>query len=184
MERLGVHAVLPLTLANGPGPRSALWLQGCSLACRGCFNPETHDRTEGQAMTVGEAFALLTRVPRLEGVTISGGEPLQQASALRALLARIRRETGLSILLFTGLPWTRAAASHPDLIALADVVIAGPYRAEERRASALIGSANKTVHFITDRYREADLAQVPGAEIVIDESGLLALSGIDPVRPS
>lgn len=41
----------------------------------------------------------------IEGITISGGEPLQQLSSVTGLLRRIREDTGLSVILFTGYSW-------------------------------------------------------------------------------
>ncbi len=83
---LRVHAIEPLSYANGPGPRSVLWVQGCSLGCRGCFNQATHDPSAGESMAVEEAAKRLTRHAGIEGVTISGGEPFQQALPLALLL--------------------------------------------------------------------------------------------------
>ncbi len=50
---LRLHAFLPRSRANGPGWRSVVWVQGCSLGCAGCFNPQTHDPEEsGEAGTM------------------------------------------------------------------------------------------------------------------------------------
>jgi len=52
---LRLHAFLPRSRANGPGWRSVVWVQGCSLGCPGCFNPQTHDRAEaGEVAEVAE----------------------------------------------------------------------------------------------------------------------------------
>ena len=40
--RIRLHAFEPASRANGPGPRAAVWFQGCTLGCPGCFNPDTH----------------------------------------------------------------------------------------------------------------------------------------------
>ncbi|MGD0006352.1 MAG: 4Fe-4S cluster-binding domain-containing protein, partial [Anaerolineaceae bacterium] len=39
---LNLHHFEPLSLVNGPGKRSVVWVQGCTLNCPGCFNPQTH----------------------------------------------------------------------------------------------------------------------------------------------
>ncbi|HPO59166.1 MAG TPA: hypothetical protein PLV53_10005, partial [Anaerolineaceae bacterium] len=63
-----------------------------------------------------------------------------------------------------------------------DVLLAGRYLQEERVASGLLGSANKTVHLLTPRYTLADLLAVPEAEITIAPDGEIHLSGINPLE--
>src|SRR5437867_3434145 len=104
-ERLRVHAFQPYSAANGPGLRAVLWVQGCTLGCPGCFNPDTHPRP-GQVWTVDETYERIVALAGdIEGVTISGGEPLQQRRPILTLLHRIRTETSLSTLVFTGYTW-------------------------------------------------------------------------------
>lgn len=184
---VAVHAFVPASYANGPGRRAVLWLQGCTLACPGCFNPETHPFASGPTgarTPVRELADRMAAADGIEGLTISGGEPLQQRSALDALLAVVRAETDLSIILFTGYAWDELTPAQRDLLRHVDVVIAGPYDQGRRVATGLRGSANKTVHLLTDRYTMADIDAVPPAEIVIDAAGGLVLSGIQPISMS
>jgi anaerobic ribonucleoside-triphosphate reductase activating protein len=66
------------------------------------------------------------------------------------------------------------------LLACLDVLIAGRYNATQRLARHLQGSANKTIHFLTDRYTMSDLQAVPPTEVVITGTGEVVISGIDP----
>ncbi|MBI5366734.1 MAG: radical SAM protein [Planctomycetes bacterium] len=181
--KLRLHAFEAASRANGPGVRAVLWTQGCSLGCVGCFNPETHDGGGGEELDVE---ALVGRVRRLAGgiagVTVSGGEPLQQARPVMEFLRRVRAETGLSALLFTGFTWDEVARM-PEAAGIAgcvDVLIAGRFEAARRRATGLCGSANKEVRFFSARYGPADLAGVPVAEAWIEAGGEVRVSGIDP----
>ncbi len=182
---LRVHRFLPRSRANGPGVRAVLWLQGCSLGCSGCYNPATHPFTGGEWVPVEDLFARLAALgDGIDGLTVSGGEPLQQRPALLAFLQRVRRETPLSVLVFTGFAWEEVVRfpEAGELLACVDVLIAGRYEADRRLARGLVGSENKTVHFLTARYTAADLEAVPPAEVVIAADGEVVLSGIDPVR--
>jgi len=183
--QLRVHHFEERSYANGPGCRLVLWLQGCTLKCPGCFNPATHNQRAGQMFAVAALAERMRQAgPDIEGLTISGGEPLLQIPALNALLEQIRTTTRLSVLLFTGYDWDeiQKMPASGQLLQQLDVLIAGRYRADQRSAHGLIGSTNKTVHFLTQRYTGADLHIVPPAEITIDADGEVHLSGIDPLK--
>ena len=184
---LRVHAFVPASRANGPGLRAVLWVQGCTLGCPGCFNPGTHPFGRGSTAGVDKICDQITcaqATSGIQGVTVSGGEPLQQRPALLALLERVRAETNLSVLVFTGYTWSEVQAMRrsPALLSRIDVLIAGRYDQHQRLASGLRGSASKTIHLLTDRYTLADLDAVPAAEIIISEHGDVTHTGIDPMH--
>lgn len=181
---LRVHHFLPASRANGPGLRAVLWTQGCSLACPGCFNPETHPRQAGSDVPVADLLATIRSLSaEVEGLTISGGEPLQQAPALTSLLREVRAQMPLSVILFTG--YTLAEIeSRPALrgvLEYVDVVLAGRYDATQHVGRGLLGSANKTLCCLTPRYRPEDFADVPEAEVVVGPDGSIVLTGIAPL---
>jgi anaerobic ribonucleoside-triphosphate reductase activating protein len=164
--------------------RAVLWVQGCSLGCPGCFNPDTHSFDAGEFVSIDRLLARLAALRgAIEGLTISGGEPLQQRLPLLHLLRRVRQETSLTTLLFSGFTWAEIQ-QMPDaeaLLTCLDVLIAGRYEAGQRLARDLRGSANKSVHFLTSRYSLSDLQALPPAEVIITLEGEIMLSGIDPV---
>ena len=184
-SRLLIHHILPASRSNGPGLRSVLWLQGCRLACPGCFNPETHSFQAGEWVAVSELVEqFAASVGQVEGITISGGEPLHQAPALHNLLSGLRAQTNLSVLLFSGFGWDeiQTQPKYTRLLPHIDVLIAGRYVADQRLAAGLIGSANKSVHFLSTRYSSRDLQDVPQGEVLIGPAGEVVLSGIDPLK--
>ena len=184
-NQLRVHHFLPHSYANGPGARAVLWLQGCSLGCPGCFNPETHPFEGGELISVDKALQQVLAVQeRIEGITISGGEPLQQCQALLAFLRRIREQTDLSALLFSGFSWEEIQRfpQTTELAAYIDVLISGRYIESQRLAHGLLGSSNKRLNFLTDRYTPQDLQSIPETEIIVSETGEILISGIDPLK--
>jgi len=179
-----LHAMAAGSRANGPGLRAVIWLQGCTLGCPGCFNTPTHPQSGGEWLAVDTLFKRIQSLaPGLEGLTVSGGEPLQQIGPLSALLRRVRQETSLTVIVFTG--FSAAELERlPGIAALkasVDVLIAGRYEQDQRLARGLLGSANKRLLFLTGRYQAADFADLPEAEILIGPDGQVTYSGIDPL---
>jgi len=180
--RWRVHAVEPRSRANGPGTRFVIWSQGCTLGCPGCFNPGTHpsgpaaqDRPVGQLVAAAVAQAGL-----IEGVTLTGGEPLQQPAAVAAFCRALRARTDLGIIILSG--FTRgeieADPARAAAAAGADTVITGRYNARLHLGAGLRGSANKEYWTRTGRYRAADFAGVPDLEIAVAADGTITISGM------
>jgi hypothetical protein len=121
----------------------------------------------------------------IEGLTVSGGEPLQQPEALLDLLARVRT-AGLSTLLFSG--YTLGEIENQSVgravLDVVDVLVAGRYVQSRHLGQMLLGSANQHIHVLTSRYTLRDLAVVPRCEVVLHEDGSFTLSGIDPLKCS
>lgn len=181
--KLRVHAVEPRSRANGPGARFVVWVQGCTLGCPGCFNPTTHDATGGTECEVGELAAELADTTGIEGLSLSGGEPLQQPEAAAALLAAARG-LGLSTLAFSGytLAEIRALAGGPAVLDQLDVLVDGRYVAGERLATGLRGSDNQRIQLLSDRYTLAEIEATPIAEIRIGKTGEIVLTGVNPLK--
>ncbi len=178
---LRLHGRLARSRANGPGLRSVIWFQGCTLACRDCFNPESHVPTAGRDIEVaGLVDEILRDTAAIEGVTISGGEPLQQPEALLALLTGLRGGSGLSTLVFSGYrleeigrgPVGRACLDQIDLL------VAGRYVPARHQGHGLLGSSNQEIHFLSDRYVPSDLENLPQAEVQVDPAGRVRVTGV------
>ena len=71
-------SIRQLDIANGPGCRVSLFVQGCSFHCPGCFNPGTQDFDGGKEFTDDsyEAIMELAKPGHISGLSILGGEPL------------------------------------------------------------------------------------------------------------
>lgn len=177
--RLRVHAVEARSRANGPGSRFVVWVQGCTLGCPGCFNPGTH-ALGGREIAIDE---LAAQMAGADGLTVSGGEPLQQAEAVAALLDAARR-AGMSTLVFSGytLDEIRALPGGPEVLARLDVLIDGRYVAGERLATGLRGSANQRIQLLTSRHTLAEVEATPVAEVRISPTGDVVLTGVNPLK--
>lgn len=177
-----VHAVVARSLANGPGTRMVIWSQGCTLGCAGCFNPATHDPA-GPATTVRVEELVeqtLAQAPAIEGVTLTGGEPLEQPEAVAAFCHQLKARSTLGIIILTG--FTRgeieADPTRSAAVADADLVVAGRYNARRHLGRGLRGSDNKTYWAMTARYRPEDLEGVPDVEIAVAADGTVMVTGM------
>jgi anaerobic ribonucleoside-triphosphate reductase activating protein len=176
--RVNVARVLERSAANGPGERFVLWVQGCPLACTGCWNPDTWSFRRRDMRTVDELAAAIFSTAGIEGVTFTGGEPFAQARSL-AKLGKQLRAAGLSVFVFTGYDLEELAGpDHRPLLEVTDVLVAGRYM-QARRASGLPwrGSSNQSVHFLTDRYGPSDMQDVAEIEFRLAQDGSVAVTG-------
>lgn len=176
--RLNLAHTLPRSAANGPGERFVLWVQGCPLACPGCWNPDTWAFARRDLRSVDDLAAVIIETEGIEGVTLTGGEPFSQARALTALAERVRAAR-LSVFVFTGYELDELTRpEHLALLAVTDVVVAGRYVDAERATGlAWRGSANQRVHFLSDRYSSADTQEVGEVEFHIGTNGTLMVTG-------
>lgn len=184
---LNVAGVVPRTRANGPGLRAAVWVQGCTRGCRGCFNPETHAHRAARLLDPEALAAQLAATPDLEGLSLLGGEPFEQARCSARLAAAARRR-GLSIITWTGYPaaWL-SRSTLPEvqaLIAASDVLVAGPYRQAQREPRPrLWGSANQEVVHLTSRYTPEMLSRwspPQAVEVVVSPDGVTWTGPLGP----
>lgn len=167
---------------NGPGCRSVVHLQGCTLGCPGCFNPQTHAPAGGAVREVRAlADSLMADTP--DGVTISGGEPFQQLAGTLALVDALRARGARSIAIFTGysLEEIEALEGGAALFAAADLVVAGRYDPRLAGAAGLLSSTNQRLHFVTATHGPHDTDLAGGAvEISIRPDGSVHVTGFPP----
>lgn len=177
---LNVAAVRPCTESEGPGKRFAIWLQGCLKRCPGCCNPEMQPIVERHIVSASDLFDLVTASAeenRIEGISLIGGEPFLQAEGL-SILARRVRQSGLSVLVFTGYTYNELLDGTLDqqkLLGEVDILIDGPYIKEDPDCErGWIGSANQVVHYLSDRYSPGlEYTSVNTVEILVDDRNVL-----------
>jgi anaerobic ribonucleoside-triphosphate reductase activating protein len=112
---------------NGPGYRYVLWVQGCKLNCEGCFNPQTHSYNTTSITDIEDIAIEINSNPLIDGITISGGEPLDYSIELISLLKLISKS--LTTIIFTGYT-IKEITKDPEklkLIKNVDLVLSGRY---------------------------------------------------------
>ncbi|MCK6571375.1 radical SAM protein [Myxococcota bacterium] len=169
---------------NGPGRRVVVWVQGCTLACPGCFNPDTH--APGTAFVPVAALVrriLEARGPTTEGVTFSGGEPFQQATALAAVCAFVRRDwPAVSLFAFTGFTYEalrgpQAPPGAAGFLSHLDLLVDGRYEARAPDTRPWRGSTNQRLWVLGRRPAALTAERGRTAEIHVEPDGRVLLSG-------
>ena len=136
-------------IANGPGVRVSLFVSGCRNHCKGCFNPETWDFSNGKPFTretIDEIIEAL-RPSWIQGLSILGGEPTEEenAAVLIPFLKRVRAALpDKDIWLYSG--YTYEALRDKEILTLADVLVDGPFLLELKDVGlAFRGSRNQRI---------------------------------------
>lgn len=175
MELLNLHRIVDVTAAEGPGLRCAVWTQGCSVRCPGCFNPQTWTTRGGTSMAWPELVSRVSAIEGIEGVTLLGGEPFDQVAPLGEFAAAVRAE-GLSVMTFTG--FRREELPPSKLLESTDLLVDGPFLVDQPEPSRpWVGSANQRFHFLTDRYDESIFTTPNRLELRIAPDGAIELNG-------
>jgi anaerobic ribonucleoside-triphosphate reductase activating protein len=175
MELLNLHRIVDVTAAEGPGVRCAVWTQGCSVRCPGCFNPQTWTTRGGTLLPWQELVSRVLAIDGIEGVTLLGGEPFDQPAPL-GLFAEAVRAEGLSVMTFTGHVLEELPPSK--LLDSTDLLVDGPYLADRPEPSRpWVGSVNQRFHFLTDRYDESIFTTPNRLELTIAPDGAIELNG-------
>lgn len=120
------------SIVDGQGYRTAIFVQGCPYHCEGCHNPDSQPFEGGTVWTLDDVEKKFTGNPLLDGITLSGGEPAEQAEAC-AELAHRAHQKGLNVWTYTGSTLEKLqqrAADDPALQRLldeTDVLVDGPF---------------------------------------------------------
>lgn len=180
------------SLTNGPGRRVSLWTQGCSLRCTNqCLNPHLLSERGGHLVTVASVvervIGIHERECRLEGITVLGGEPLDQPDGIAELFECVH-ERGLSTMLYTGHIYesiqSDARPIIQRLLASVDVMVDGPFLPNlYDEQIAWRGSRNQRLLCVSARYGVSDLegryrTQGKAFSIRVTSDGSVSVSGL------
>ena len=191
-----LHAFIPASRANGPGLRAVVFFQGCTLSCPGCFNPDTHPftGTEVTADAVAERVISAHEDHGVEGVTLTGGEPMQQAPALLELMRTLRRQLpNLSFGVFSGYSdlelvlgrysiWGRDRSEAErrrlweEIRERLDFAVLGRFNAAQPSGLPLCTSRSKALRMLSSRYSVKDYSP-QSVEVFIHSDGRAQVTG-------
>ncbi len=160
METVRIAGMKKHSSVNGPGVRCVIFFQGCPHHCKGCQNPETWDPQGGQEVSVEKLIREISEIRYLDGITLSGGDPLLQGKAA-GLIAVAAKQRGLNVWAYTG--WTfeqLREAGHEDAwgaLKYIDVLVDGRFEAEKLTEEAIWrGSSNQRLIDVQESLRRGE----------------------------
>jgi anaerobic ribonucleoside-triphosphate reductase activating protein len=134
----------------GPGKRLLLFTQGCSLRCKGCTNQHLWEFGKGIDVTIEE---ILNQCTDLDGITLHGGEPLDQANVLVELIKKLKKQ-GKTVILFTGYIFKELNKVQKQAWLSSDMVISGRYEEQNRNIYLQFrGSTNQKIFTHKGKYK-------------------------------
>ncbi len=161
----------------GPGKRVLIFLKGCSIHCNGCVNKHLWPFEGGDLISAKDVLAYCKK-EKAVGITIHGGEPLDQARDLKEL-ANLLKENNLTIILFTGYLKRELNKDQLYVWQSSDMVVAGRFVLEKRNVNLQFrGSTNQRVFRHKGPYKNYRLNDgYTTAVISIDENGKMDVNG-------
>ena len=151
-------------ISNGPNIRATLFVSGCTHNCKGCFNKDYQDFNYGKewTSTVETIFLHYVEDPKVKGVNILGGEPLQQTmdNSLADLLAKIKENTNKPIWLWTGYKLEDVINNTKvmNILQYVDVLIDGKFEEDKKDLNLMYrGSANQRIINLTKTFEKGEI---------------------------
>ena len=135
-----IAGVLTCSLVNGEGIRYVIFTQGCSHHCPGCHNPETWDYAGGYEVSVEELAEDIRKHRMIDGITLSGGDPMEQEAECLALLDLL---PAMNVWVYTGYEWEEIA--DREFAKRADAVVVGKFVESLRCDGKHYGSSNQRI---------------------------------------
>lgn len=150
-DTIRIAGVVRESIVDGPGLRFAVFTQGCAHHCPECQNPETWDFEGGYDCEIDKILKAMDENPLLDGITMSGGDPLYQAEASYSLCSKVK-EKGLNVVVFTGYTYEELMELEKKdpwiekLLGVTDILIDGRYEKDKRDLTLIFrGSSNQRV---------------------------------------
>ncbi len=91
-------------IANGPGVRTTIFLTGCTLNCKNCFNKEYQNFHFGKVFdekAFEEVMDCLSDA-NISGLSVLGGEPFDNLAGLKEFITKVRANSEKDIWIYSG----------------------------------------------------------------------------------
>jgi len=137
------------SIVDGPGIRLAVFFQGCDHKCLFCHNPKSWEFDGGTSVDTQDIIEEYKANPLYKGITLTGGDPVYQASAALELTNEIHKLGG-NVWLYTGFTMKellQMSETVRSLVNSVDAIVDGPFMIEYKDLSLRFrGSSNQHIY--------------------------------------
>lgn len=137
-----INCVLHPVKTLGSGERVGIWFQGCDIGCKGCMSTHTWEINEKYKTDTNSIINKVLSY-KSDKITISGGEPFQQADALKEILKGLKENGIEDIIVYSGMKKEQIFKNYKWIKDLCSLLISEPF--VESKPSNMIwkGSENQ-----------------------------------------
>jgi anaerobic ribonucleoside-triphosphate reductase activating protein len=146
-----VAGIVKESIVDGPGIRFVVFAQGCKHNCPGCHNKHTHSFEGGHLLSIDDIINQMKSNPLLDGITLSGGEPFEQAEGFAVLAKRVKK-LGHNVMIYTGYTYEEITKNKykkkgwVELINCTDVLVDGKFEIKKKNMMLRFrGSENQRI---------------------------------------
>lgn len=145
---MNISGIIYDSVVDGEGIRNTLFISGCLHHCHGCHNPQTWNFNYGYEFTKEKQKEFIKKCkdnPLLDGITISGGDPIYSSKELIPFLKEYKKENPThTVWLYTGFKYEDIKDN--EILKLIDVLVDGEYIEALRDITlAFRGSSNQRI---------------------------------------
>ncbi len=176
--KVNIAHIEPESYIYAPGKQFVVWMQGCSIRCKGCWNKGMWSFGEKKYVEIETVMVQINKTKGVKGVTFIGGEPFDQPEELLDFVKRIKREN-LGVTIYTGYGKKELISNIAiEVLQFTDLLISGRYIETLRNVNLQwIGSENQRKDFLTNFYADYHFDNANYCEINISETGAMTIVG-------
>ena len=146
--KIRLYGTVNDSIVDGPGLRYVIFTQGCLHHCPGCHNPDSHAIDGGYIEDTEQCLLEIDQNPLLDGVTLSGGEPFLQATALIHFVHKVKKRH-LHVMIYSGYTFEEILElgdEEKKLLSLCDTLVDGKFILSLKSMELLYkGSSNQRI---------------------------------------
>lgn len=176
--KINIAHIEPESYIYAPGKQFVIWVQGCSIHCKGCWNKEMWSFNKKQLLDTDEIIIQILEINNLKGVCFLGGEPFDQTKELLFFVNKLKKYK-LGITIYTGYEQNELKEKYQKkILKNTDLLISGRYIEALRNTNLQwIGSENQKIIYLTDFYKKQQNNNANYCEINISENGAITMLG-------
>lgn len=144
-----IHSFESFGSVDGPGVRFVVFLNGCSMRCKYCHNPDTWEfggDTFSAAEVLQKALKYKSYWGGKGGITVSGGEPMLQIQFVTELFTEAKKKGVNTCLDTSGVAFNPDDTAETDkLLDVTDLVMLDIKHIDDEKHKKLTGHSNKNI---------------------------------------